>query len=225
MIKFSKLILSINSLGVAGLLLVTSFLPANQTQAQGACPAEIPFPDPCLVGNWIGQNTVAEKMNEILQSMPSNGATINTFPPMTALLGMTIWDDGFYATLPLHQALTYEAVQNDDTVVVDMDLTIGTNTGYIWGDGGRMYFCEGGAQAGNLRTEATSSDGSRVANTPLFGGGGGFTPDITYSCDEGFLDFTVMLPAPIGEIDYNLGRVPAGRFDIEFGERIGRTLP
>lgn len=206
------------------LAIFTLLSSASLATAQGACPVPAPTPDPCLTGNWVGENTVAQRMQEILRSMPSRHAARTVFPTLPAALGITIWDDGLYATLPLHQNITWQDVYRDDTVTGIMDLTIPTQVGRIWGEGGLMSFCQDDAIPPTLFVEAISSEGSRTAEVSPFGGGD-FTPVITYSCTPTYLDMSVMLPAPIGQIDYHLTKVSPTRFDEEFRDLIDRRFP
>lgn len=191
--------------------------------AQEACPAAPPPPDPCMVGNWVGQNTAAEKINAMLRSMPAVNADRTVFPTVPASLGMSIWSDGFYATLPIHQNVTWQDISEDDTTTVVLDLTTTSQFGHIWGDGGQLRFCSLGGSA-HLQGDIQSGSGGGNFAMPV-PSGGGFTPQISYACAGGSFSFTVTLPAPIGPVDYYLVRVPANRFDDSFRDLLDGRLP
>ncbi|WP_298355600.1 hypothetical protein [uncultured Litoreibacter sp.] len=192
-----------------------------QVQAQGTCPGTTPAPDNCLIGNWIGTNSMLDRMQDLIASMPSSVAENVPVPTLPASLGITIQADGWYSTLPLHQSVAYESIIDDTSHLVELDLSVATHTGRIWTEGSQMLFCTD-PSSGNLHVEATGTDGTRTADVPLIDGPPPwFAPDINYSCSGTNLSFTVFLPDPIGDIQYWLSRVPADRFAEEFR----RTLP
>lgn len=196
-------------------------LSATAAIAQ-SCDSAIITPDPCLTGAWIGTNTAMQKIQAMLQSMPTGPSTTrNVFAEGFAeVLGMQVYADGFYATLPIHRDVHMDefTTTNDDTIHVqtDMTLVIGSTFGYIWGSGGQLHYCTD-TSAGSLLTESQSSHGGGGSNLALFGGPGD-APNITYSCAGDSWNFTVDLPQPVGPVDYYLTRVPMSAFDEEMRE-------
>lgn len=200
--------------------LLTLLMSATQTYAQGICPTAIPAPDPCLAGHWVGSNSMLDRMHDLVASMPSSVGQTIPMPSMPATLGITIQNDGWYSTLPLHQNVAYESIIDDESHLIDMDLTVGTSVGWIWNEGSQLRFC-GDQGAGNLHFEATGPDGTRTADIPVSETPPPwFTPDIDYTCAGNSLSFTVYLPEPIGEVQYWLTKFPADRFAEEFRRRL-----
>ncbi len=189
---------------------------ASPALSQGACPAEVPFPDPCLVGNWIGDNTAVIRIQAAIDSMPLPDAERSVIMGMSPVLGMTVFDDGLYATLPFHQDMEVITVTEEDTVSVEMNLAIGTQVGFIWGDGTNLQFCTTGDSFVALQVDAESTLGGSSSTMITPGGMGGFTPVITYQCSGNTLTYQVQLPAPIGTVDYYLERFSDARFPAEF---------
>lgn len=189
---------------------------ASPALSQGACPAEIPFPDPCIVGNWIGDNTAVIRIQAAIDSMPLPDAERTVIMGMSPVLGMTVFDDGLYATLPFHTDMEVITVTEEDTLTVDMNLAIGTQVGFIWGDGTNLHFCTTGESFVALQVDAESTLGGSSSTMITPGGMGGFTPVITYQCSGNSWTYQVQLPPPIGTVDYNLERFSDARFPEEF---------
>lgn len=187
--------------------------------AQAACTADTPPPEPCLVGSWIGQNTAGLAIQRFLDSMPTPPGTNRiTIPGQPALLGMTIYEDGFYATLPLHEGMMWQESSEQDTVDVFMDLAIGSQLGHIWGHGGELKFCTTNEVLLLMDLEAISELSGSHAASIAPPGVGGFTPVMNYNCTADNLYISVQLPEPVGTIDYSMRRIDASRFDEEWQE-------
>lgn len=193
--------------------------------AQGACPADPPAPDPCLVGNWIGANSALAAFEAAMEGAAPPGVSVDAIPGPPPVLGMTIYEDGFYATLPFHaDALTY-ITDRDGTSELSTDLSVPTQIGHIWGDGSALQFCDLGSAGPMVLMEGTAPDGA--TGSAAFGvGPGGYAPDISYVCSGDTWTFTVALPAPIGPVEYTLHRFPDDMFEEEFRsaleDRFGR---
>ena len=71
--------------------------------AQAACPADPPPPDPCLVGK-LGRREIrpCRPSRLAMPAMAAAGVSVETIPGPPPVLGMTIYEDGFYETLPIH---------------------------------------------------------------------------------------------------------------------------
>lgn len=196
-------------------------ITASGASAQ-SCTGVSVTPDPCLTGAWVGTNTAMQKIQAMLESMPTGDSTTrHVFAEGFAeVLGMQVYSDGFYATLPIHRDVHMDefTTTNDDTIHVqtDMNLVIGTTVGYIWGSGGQLHYCSDGS-SGSLLTESQSSHGGGGSNLLLFGGPGD-APNISYTCAGNSWNFTVDLPQPVGPVDYYLTRVPMSAFDEEMRE-------
>jgi len=183
--------------------------------AQAACPAAPPPPDPCLVGNWVGENTALQAFTLAMPAMAAAGVSVETIPGPPPVLGMTIYEDGFYETLPIHaDALNYIS-DRDGTAELSIDLSMPTQIGHVWGAGGRLEFCDMGIIAPEVRMGLVAPDGAS-GDTDFTVGFGSFTPGISYACTGDTWTFTVDLPPPIGAVDYRLYRFPDTRFADEF---------
>lgn len=193
------------------LLMVPAF-----AQAQGGCEGRSITPDSCLAGWWVGETDAPAKIDAMLERLAGSGVDRSVMPSVPPVLGMVISEDGFYSTLPLHQSVSFTDTTPEDTTFVDMQLNIGTQVGMIWGNGGAMEFCDLGSMPPVLtgQIESGLGGGGSFAVTEM--GGGGFTPSISYSCTATNLNWTVHLPAPVGEINYYLVRLPEDRFSEEF---------
>ena len=201
-------------------------LGVTSAPAQDLCaPADVTM-DPCLSGAWIGTSSAMERARAALEAMPpldgSRSVIANDF---ATALGIQIYDDGFYATIPLHRNMIVDDIHTNSRtgssyrVETDMHLVISTATGVIWTEGSQMRFCSmpGTGQA-TLTADVAVSDGSRTTTSISPFGPPGFVPEIDYTCSGDQLNFTVHLPAPIGDVDYYLTRVPLDRFDDEYRE-------
>ncbi|NNU80321.1 hypothetical protein HMH01_07690 [Halovulum dunhuangense] len=195
-------------------------LIATGARAQELCPPATPAPDPCLAGHWIGQNTAAEAMTAMLERMTPPGTSRVVFPPMPALLGISIYRDGFYVTMPLHQNLSWEDVTDEGSTQVAMDLAIPTAVGRLMTEGDRLSFCTIPPSEVMLRTEAVSSSGGSATTfvSPGMGPASGFAPEMDYYCGGDSLEFRVQLPDPVGPVYYSLRRVPEARLPAMFRE-------
>lgn len=187
--------------------------------AQEICPAEAPaLGDSCVIGHWIGQNTAAERMEQLLQGSVPTGTSRNVFPTMPSLLGISIYADGLYVTMPLHQSLMWEDITEDDTLLASMDLSMGTTVGRLWTEGSNLHFCTYPPGSVTLLIEGTSALAGSASSvvSPSMGGGMGFTPNMNYHCDASSFNFEVSLPSPIGSVYYDLTRISAERLPAEF---------
>ncbi|MEJ6397377.1 hypothetical protein V8J84_05595 [Yoonia sp. 208BN28-4] len=195
---------------------MTAALCPHLALAQGACPATLPAPDPCMIGTWMGENTAGQRIYDMIQRNPPPGVDRTTIPVPPAMLGITIFEDGFYATLPLHTEAGWTDVSEHDTVAVQMDLSVGSEFGHIWTEGGQLKFCTTGENLVTLLTKAQSGLGGEgeTVTSPL--GDPAFRPRIGYNCSGDFMDWTVQLPAPINTVAYNLQKFDEDRFSDEW---------
>ncbi|ROU02531.1 hypothetical protein [Histidinibacterium lentulum] len=196
-------------------------LPAAAT-AQGACPAEEVMADldPCLVGNWIGENTAFAAFERAMSQI-EGGAAI---PGVSPVLGISIYDGGLYITLPFHSSMTGTVTDDDGTTTLAMDLSIHTAVGRVWGDDGILGFCSDTEQPPLIAVEATAPDGATGTWSGAPMGGEDFTPLTTYSCAGDLMTMTVHLPEPLGPVDYIMNRFPDSRFDAEFGRLVAERF-
>ncbi len=190
--------------------------------AQGACPAAPPPPDPCMVGTWMGENTAGQRIYEMIQNNPPPGVSRTTLPVPPAMLGITIFEDGFYATLPLHSDVGWTDVSEEDTVVVEMDLNIGSEFGYIWNPAGQVNFCTQGSNLVTLLTKAQSGLGGEAEVVTSPGEDTHFWPRMTYTCSGDAMHWTVDLPAPIGTVVYIMRKFDDDRFEDEWRDLLAR---
>jgi len=209
-------------LSAAGLILLATGAFAQDPDLDGCAPLIRDLP-PCLAGAWIGTNTAMEKLQRMIQSMPTGANTTRDVfaEGFAQVLGMQVYPDGFYATIPVHRDMHIDdfTTVNGDTIHVqtDMNLTITSAFGYLWAYGNELHFCtqEGSGQP-TLLVESQSSHGgsSRSVVSPF--GPPGFTPRIDFTCSAATWDFTVHLPPPVGPVDYYMTRVPMTAFSDEY---------
>lgn len=206
-----------------GVLAVTVTMTAPELHAQTPCP---PPPDTamdaCLAGAWIGSNTAMEKLKTAFSGMGFDSVTDMT-ADMSHTLGIRIYDDGFFATIPFNRNVELQDFDEDtgEIAITQFDLRVGTGTGQIWTADGRLKFCDGGGGGAMLGTTTSTSSGTTSQTMPI-PGGGSYVPDITYTCAGDSFTMTVALPEPIGNVDYFLSRVEPGRFPSELEELLRR---
>lgn len=182
--------------------------------AQNACVSPPPVGDPCMVGHWIGENTAPERLRSALQGIAPDSVIREIEASMSPVLGISIYNDGFYHTLPFHhsESFTDTEIESGDVTDVRLDLAVPTQVGFINGTGGRIEFCDAGSAPAmfSMTTGGGGYAGSAGKATP-------FEPNISYSCSGRSMTMNVQLPAPVGTVDYYLTRIPESSFDETFG--------
>ena len=181
--------------------------------AQNACVAPPPVGDPCMVGHWVGENTAPARIRDALQGMVPDRVIREISAGASPAVGISIYEDGFYHTLPFHHAteFTDTFVETGDVVDVRLDLAAPTQVGFINGEAGRITFCDAGS-APALFSMTANGDGMTA---PVMGGAR-YEPTITYTCTGDTMTMDVHLPAPIGTVQYFLRSVPDEAFGDEF---------
>ncbi|MEM7056358.1 MAG: hypothetical protein AAF557_02095 [Pseudomonadota bacterium] len=179
----------------------------------------------CTVGVWAGTNDMLEKMRAIMASMPAT-VRANMESRMTQPLSMTVFEDGYYATMPVNRGIIAD-VQHDngDVTQLTMDLAITSALGWLWAeDDGRMGFCsEPGTGQFMMSSTAQNPHGSATAAVGPTGGGD-FVPEMTYQCAGDQMTMQVMLPAPVGMVTYTMTRVPENRWSEAFRDAHARRF-
>lgn len=198
---------------ISALTLILAVL-GGPAVAQNACVSPPPVGDPCMVGNWIGQNTAPAKIRSALQGIAPDSVIREIEAASSPLLGISIYEDGFYHTLPFHHATSFTDTDLDtgDVVDVRLDLAAPTQVGFINGQGGQINFCDAGSPPALF---SMTAGGGGMAG-PLEGGPR-YEPNISYSCSGRTMTMNVQLPAPIGTVEYNLFKVRESAFDETFG--------
>lgn len=181
--------------------------------AQNACVAPPPVGDPCMIGHWVGENTAPARIRDALQGMVPDRVIREIAAGASPALGISIYEDGFYHTLPFHHAteFTDTFVETGDVVDVRLDLAAPTQVGFINGEAGRIMFCDAGSGPA-LFSMTANGDGMTA---PVMGGAG-YEPTITYACAGNTMTMDVQLPAPIGTVEYFLRSVPEDSLGEEF---------
>ena len=186
---------------------------ATPALSQNACVTPPPVGDPCLVGNWIGENTVPERLRSALQGIAPEDVIREMEASMSPVLGISIYADGFYHTLPFHHSESFSDtdIEAGDVTDVRLDLAVPTQVGFINGSSGQIEFCDAGS-APAMFSVTTGEGGfaSPVEGRPRY------EPKISYSCVGRNLTMNVQLPAPIGTVDYFMMRIPESTFDETF---------
>jgi hypothetical protein len=198
------------------ILLIAALSVTPPALAQEICAPVVYETDNCLVGAWAGTNTVAERIREMLSAMAPAGVSRTVLPEgIDQVLGMVIYPDGFYATLPLVSGVTMKDIEEDEVITTNMRLFTGTNTGWIWTAGNSLNFCAQPGTMGFLQMDAQSSGGRASTTIDPNAAPNDYMPDITYSCGGNSMSMSIALPEPIGTVDYFLTRIPLERFDDE----------
>ena len=188
-------------------------LCAGPSLAQNACVSPPPVGDPCMVGHWIGENTAPARIKAALQGIAPDSVIREIEAASSPVLGISIFEDGFYHTLPFHHATEFSDtdIETGDVTDVRLDLAAPTQVGFINGQGGQITFCDAGSAPALF--SMTAGGGGMAGPVE---GGPRFEPNITYSCSGSSLSMQVQLPAPIGTVDYSLSKVPESAFDDTF---------
>lgn len=186
---------------------------AGPVLAQNACVTPPPVGDPCMVGHWIGENTAPARIRSALQGIAPDSVIREIEAASSPVLGISIYDDGFYHTLPFHHATSFSDtdIATGDVTDVRLDLAAPTQVGFINGQAGQITFCDAGSPPALF--SMTTGDGG-VAG-PV-GGGSRYDPNISYSCSADAMTMNVQLPAPIGTVEYYMFKVPESAFDETF---------
>ncbi len=196
---------------------VTMLLP-GVALSQGSCPFEEVMADldPCLVGNWIGENTAMAAFQRAMEQIEGGAAA----PGVTPVMGMSIYDTGLYITLPFHSSAIATITDDDGTSTLWIDMSVHTEVGRIWASGGVLNFCSDHDMPPLISVEGTAADGSTGTWSGSPPGGDEFIPLTTYSCAGDHMSMTVHLPEPLGQVDYFLTRFPDSRFEDEFRDLV-----
>lgn len=189
-------------------------IAAAMAEAQMMCPEAPPPPDPCLVGLWIGQSDVQERVRAGLEAMGMGD--IGVIPDAPPAIAMSILEDGQFFTLPFRTGTTALISDEDGVDTLRLDLAVASQVGYIWSAGNEVSWCGGSAGVDLLAMDLTTSDGQRGTATveteagPT--GGGAF---ITYTCVPGGFTMIVELPPPIGPVEHVFRTLDPGRLTPE----------
>ena len=210
---------------IAAILAAISIASPTYSQGLRCSPPEATIPT-CMAGAWIGTSSALENIKRLLDRMPPDSiertTIINEVPNA---LGIHIFPNGFYTTLPLEHSVRIDDIETmpsgtSSFIQTDMTLTISQAFGWLWTEGDQMYFCDEPLSSAAVLHMEVNSDG-RTAMTSIFPTGeSGFTPEIDFSCRGDSLNFTVHLPDPVGNVDYYLTRVPIERFSDTYRDWI-----
>ncbi|MCP5037005.1 MAG: hypothetical protein GY945_05320, partial [Rhodobacteraceae bacterium] len=163
--------------------------------ADDSCAPMIFDTNDCLVGNWVGTNTIAERMQAMLGTLAPAGVSRQVFPDDFArVMGMVIYPDGFYATLPFHSSLTMHDLEDGELTITDMDLAVTSNFGWIWTAGTALRFCALEGSSAMLSMDVSSPGGNASASFDPSAAPNNYMPDITYSCAGDTFSMTIALP-------------------------------
>ncbi len=198
-------------------VLFAASLAATAVRSDGvSCGPMIFDTDDCLVGSWVGTNTIAERVREMFGSMAPAGVSRQVFPDDYArVIGMVVYPDGFYATIPFQNAVTMHDIEDGEVTVTDMNLVVSSNFGWIWTADSSLRFCALEGSTAMLHMDVSGPGGNASAAIDPNSTPNTFMPKIAYSCAGGTLSMTVALPEPIGPVDHYFTRIPTDRFDDE----------
>lgn len=210
---------------IATLMILMILMPVT-AQASPFCAEPKPTVMPaCTVGVWAGTNDMLEKMRAIMARMPAT-VRANMEAEMGQPLSMTVFEDGYYATMPVNRGIIAD-VQHDngDVTELTMNLAVTPALGWLWADdAGKMGFCsEPGTGQFMMNSTARNPHGTATSTVGPTGGGD-FVPEMTYQCTGDQMTMQVMLPAPVGTVTYSMNRVPEARWSREFRDAHARRF-
>ena len=141
-------------------------------------------------------------------------------------LGMVVFDDGFYATMPVNRGIIADVQQdNGDVIELTMNLAIMPALGWLSADAsGRMGFCSQPGSGQFMMTSTARGPGGTATSAVGPTGGDSFVPEITYQCAGDQMTMQVMLPAPVGTVTYSLTRIPETSWSDAFREAYERRF-
>ncbi len=163
-------------------------------------------------------------MQEVLgQYAPRNADRSVNFDEFGRVISMTIYEDGFYVSVPFNSNVTIRDIDNDtgELTTTHLDLRVQSQVGYIWADGSHMRFCTmSDFSTTAFRMQAEGPDGSASKNIDLAWTPSGpitdinaYVPDIEFTCAEDSLSMSVILKPPVGVINHYFIRIPRDRLD------------
>ena len=208
---------------IAAILAANSIATPIYSQGLRCSPADATIP-PCMAGAWVGTSTALQNIQRMLERMPPDSTTRTTIAnEVPNALGIHIYPNGFYATIPLEHSVHIDDLETTPSggstlIQTDMTLTISQAFGWLWTTGDQMYFCDEPASSGAVVNMEVTSEGGSAMTSIFPTGESGFTPEIDFSCEASSLSFTVHLPEPVGNVDYYLTRVPLDRFSEAYRE-------
>ncbi len=208
---------------IAAILATIASATPLYSQGLRCSPPEATIPS-CMAGAWVGTSTALQNIRRMLERMPAGSTTRRTIASeVPNALGIHIYPNGFYATIPLEHSVHIEDLETlpsgrVTSVQTDMTLMAGQAFGWLWTTGNQMYFCDEPTPSVPVLTMEVQSEGSWASTSIFPTGGSGFTPEIDFSCRGDSLSFTVHLPEPVGNVDYFLTRVPLDRFSEAYRE-------
>ncbi len=198
----------------AFLAVAISFAAPASAQVEGSCAPPGASVAPCLVGSWIGANTIGERVRAMLEAMAPAGVNRSVMPDeFSRVIGMVIYSDGFFRAPPFNTAVTISDLEGDGTfsdTILDFN-SLG-DSGWLWTEGSNLNFCNSPGGGGIMGMGVRSSGGSASTTVDVPAGAPTFTPEITYTCSADLLTMVVRLPAPLGEVNHYFSRVPDSRF-------------
>ena len=208
------------------LLAALAILVPSLAQAGVFCdeprPTEMPA---CMVGVWAGDNDMLEKMRAIMANMPAS-VRANMEAEMGRPLGMTIYEDGYYATLAVRRGLIAEIQGGGDgSTQINMDLSITPARGWLSaGEKGELGFCSEPGTGQFMMTTTTSGPGGSQSSTQVPTGRDDYVPEMSYECAGDQMIMRAYLPDPVGTVTYTLHRVAKSRWSKEFEDAYQRRF-
>jgi hypothetical protein len=191
--------------------------------AQDVCPAPQPFDmPPCMVGAWVGESDMADKMNAMLARVPAN-MRAQMGGDMGRYLFLAVYADGFFATSPLAGDIDGQLRTEGGRTDFHIDLVATPGHGWMWaGESGAIGFCTD-PHAGMAFTTFTSEGSSQVMSSPFAPPSGDMS--FTALCDGDLMLMTSDLPEPIGTVTYEMHRITMPELPAEvralYDDRMG----
>lgn len=193
--------------------LVAVFLMTTPAVAQNMCTIEAGSVPPCMVGTWVGQNDMAQRLEQMFAGLPED-VRAQALESSGRALFIRIESDGWFVTSTLSAGADVTFL-TDSGSAEEMEVALQTTggTGFFTADAGdALAFCSltGGFGMATV-------DGAPAPVVP-----DGAMPDMPMrqTCAGDALQMFVDLPPPMGTVTYDLTRVPEADIPPELREML-----
>lgn len=177
-------------------------LVAAPASAQNMCTVLSGSVPPCMVGTWIGQSNMAERLDSVLAALPET-VRARAREGAGRSLFIRIESDGWFVTSTLSAAADVTFF-SDTGASEEMEVSLRTTGGtgfFTAGGGDRLAFCSDTGGFG-----IATMNGEPIPVVP----GATAMPEVPMrqTCAGDAMQMFVDLPPPMGTVTYDLARVP-----------------
>lgn len=194
--------------------LVVMLLFSTAANAQNMCTVFSGSVPPCMVGTWIGQSDMAERLDSVLAALPED-VRARAREGSGGSLFIRIESDGWFVTSTLSAGADVTFF-SDTGASEEMEISLRTTggTGYFTaGVGDALAFCSdtGGFGIATMNGEPIPvvPDATPMPDVPM-----------RQTCAGDAMQMFVDLPPPMGTVTYDLARVPEADIPPELREML-----